>query len=63
MTTPDLDLSAPVSMSRRDALKEAHRHLRGVVVYALDAGLTPDKIDCEHIREAARLVELALKDG
>ena len=58
----DINLDALICLTRRDALKEARRHLDAVVRYALDQGLSPDKADEDHIREALRLVSLAMKE-
>lgn len=57
----DIDLSEKISVTKREAIQEARAHLDAVVRYCLDSDLTPDKIDCDHIREAHRLLTLALK--
>ena len=57
----DLDLDAPVAMSRREVLKEALGHLDAATDCALDVGISSDDA-VEHISAAARLVKLALKE-
>lgn len=62
MTHPtDIDLDAP-AMTRREALEKAQDRLTSVVCFCLDLGLEPDTMDKVSIREAYRMVNLALRD-
>ena len=54
----DIDLDAPVKMTKRETLEDARAHLDEVFAYCRNLGLQPDK----HIREAHRLLELALRE-
>ena len=58
----DIDLGAPVALTRREALEQAQAHLASVVCFALDEEFQPDKVDCDNIREALRLVSMALSE-
>lgn len=61
MTHPtDIDLDAS-AMTRREALEKAQGRLTSVVRFCLDLGLEPDAMDKESIREAFRMVNLALR--
>lgn len=59
--TAALDLTAPIAMTKGEAVSAAHVALTGVVRHCLDLGLEPDALDKRRIREAHDLLTLVLK--
>ena len=56
----DIDLDAPVAMTKREVVNAAHGRISGVIAYALDLGQMPDALDCQRIREAGQLLGIAV---
>lgn len=55
----DIDMEAPV-LTRRGALERASERLTSVVAFSLNLGLEIDQMDKESIREAHKMVQIAL---
>ena len=48
----DIDMDAPVNMTNREAIQDAHSRLTSVVEYCLNLDLKVDQTDIDNIRRA-----------